>query len=513
MTSKLASSSISAPGFMGLNTQDSFVDLSSGFATVANNCVIDKFGRIGARKGWTALHTAVGALAGETIDALFELVDNSGVSHIIAAGANKLWKLSSGTLTELTYGGGGVAPTITASKWQGVNLSGALWLYQAGHDPLIYDPVASTTTYKRISEVPGYAGTVQQSNCALAAFGRTWTGGATTNLDRIQFSDILAGQVFSGGTSGFLELDNVWSIGGDKVVALASHNNFLYIFGEKQILIYQGADDPATMALADNITGIGCVARDSVVNTGSDILFLSDAGVRSLQRTIQEKSAPMRDISLNVRDDLVNAVFLGSTTNICAGYSDKEALYLLSIPSAQVVYAFDMRAPLQNGSNRATTWTNMVPTAVLYTVSKSLYFGLSEFVGNYTGWNDNGNPYTMSYTTTYFDLGQPTDLKIMKKIGITTIGGAGYTINLKHAFDFSDVFRYRQFILGGKIPDEYNIGEYNIAEYGGSVFNQRTINVGGAGKTLQVGIDVSVDNQPISLQKLDVYLKLGKVDV
>ena len=58
MVAKLLTTSISAPGFMGLNTQDSSVTLENGFATVANNCVIDKFGRIGARKGWTANHVA-----------------------------------------------------------------------------------------------------------------------------------------------------------------------------------------------------------------------------------------------------------------------------------------------------------------------------------------------------------------------------------------------------------------------------------------------------------------------
>ena len=43
MAEQLIGSSIAAPGFKGVNTQDSSVTLESGFATVANNCVIDKF--------------------------------------------------------------------------------------------------------------------------------------------------------------------------------------------------------------------------------------------------------------------------------------------------------------------------------------------------------------------------------------------------------------------------------------------------------------------------------------
>ena len=53
MSQKLQTYSITAPGFYGLNTQDSSLDLASGFALVANNCIIDQYGRIGARKGWT----------------------------------------------------------------------------------------------------------------------------------------------------------------------------------------------------------------------------------------------------------------------------------------------------------------------------------------------------------------------------------------------------------------------------------------------------------------------------
>ena len=48
MSQQLQTSSISAPGFFGLNTQDSPLDLAAGFALVATNCVIDQYGRVGS---------------------------------------------------------------------------------------------------------------------------------------------------------------------------------------------------------------------------------------------------------------------------------------------------------------------------------------------------------------------------------------------------------------------------------------------------------------------------------
>jgi hypothetical protein len=510
MVAKLLTTTVAAPGFMGLNTQDSSVSLEAGYATVANNCVIDKFGRIGARKGWLPSHATNSDLGDANIKAIGELIDNSGNSYIIAAGNNKLFKLVSTTLTQLTYGGGGSAPTITDSNWQMAPLNGVLYMYQAGHDPLVFDPTVSSTTFKRVSEKTGYLGTVSSNNCVISAYGRTWSANNTSVKSTVQFSDLLSGHVLNTGTSGTLDVSQVWPNGADEIIALAAHNNFLIIFGRRQILIYSNATDPNNITLSDAITGIGCVARDSVVVTGGDVLFLSDSGVRSLMRTIQEKSAPMRDISSNVRDDLVFEISLETAADIKAVYSDKEAFYLLSLPTRQLVYCFDMRAPLPNGANRVTTWDGLVPTALKYTRSKELLFGKAGYIGYYTGYKDNANSYLMRYFTNYFDFQSPTVIKIMKKVGITVIGGQGYPVTLKFGFDYSDILNLRQFSLANATIAEYNIAEYNIAEYGGTAFDNKIINIGGSGKVIQLGFETNVFNKSISIQKLDVYVKTGK---
>jgi len=215
MAEQIVASSIAAPGFMGVNTQDSSVTLESGFATQALNCVIDKFGRIGARKGWTAKHTTNSNLGSGSIKAIGELIGNDATSYTIVTGNNKLFKLSGSTLTMLTYGGGGTAPTITDSNWQMAALNNVLFLYQAGHDPLVFDPSVSDTTFRRVSEKTGYLGTAAQNNCAIAAYGRTWTANNSTTKSTIQFSDLLAGHVLTTGTAGTLDVSQVWPNGSD----------------------------------------------------------------------------------------------------------------------------------------------------------------------------------------------------------------------------------------------------------------------------------------------------------
>ena len=62
---------IAAPGFKGLNTADSPVAQDASFASIAENAVIDQFGRIAARKGLnkqTTSDTPLGSSRGiETI--------------------------------------------------------------------------------------------------------------------------------------------------------------------------------------------------------------------------------------------------------------------------------------------------------------------------------------------------------------------------------------------------------------------------------------------------------------
>jgi hypothetical protein len=510
MPSKLLTTSIAAPGFYGLNTQDSVVSLEAGYATVATNCVIDKFGRIGARKGWSPQHSVNAALALNSVTFIGELIAADGTAYVIVAGNNKLFKLNGSTLVELTYGGGGVAPTITGGNWQAAPLNGVLYLYQEGHTPLAFVPGVSTTTYRRVSEIAGALGTPSNNKCVISAYGRTWSANNTTSKSLIQFSDLLAGQVMTTGTAGTLDVTEIWPAGADEIIALAAHNGLLIVFGRRQILLYGNAQDPAALSLQDTITGVGCFARDSVVPTGSDVFFLSDSGVKSLSRVIQERSAPMRDISANVRDDLVGAMSLENADSIKAIHSDKEGFYLITFPTTGVVYCFDLRMTLPNGASRATVWDGSIPTALFYRQNKDLLLGKPGYVGKYDGYKDNVDSYQMRYYTNYFDFGAPTAMKIMKKVGVTTIGGQGYPVVLRFGYDYTDILSSRQFSLANAAIAEYNISEYNVGEYGGGAFDNKVINVGGSGKVIQLGFETTVNNRPISIQKIDVFTKVGK---
>lgn len=519
MSQQIQTFSISAPGFYGLNTQDSPLDLASGFATSAMNCVIDRYGRIGARKGWEKVNADTGALAGADVKVIHELIQNDGTLTILFAGGNKLFKLNgSNAVVQLTYGGGGTAPTITADNWQCASLNGITYFFQIGHNPLIYDPAVSTTTYRRVSEKTGYVATVQNCNVCISAYGRLWTANTATNNNTIYFSDLLAGHIWSTGTAGSLNLANVWPNGPDEVVGLAAHNNYLFIFGKRQILAYSGATTPSTMTLSDTVGGVGCIARDSIQNTNTDVVFLSNSGVRSILRTIQEKSAPFRDISKNVRDDLMAYVSAEVLDNVKAIYSEKNALYLLTFPLAMVTYAFDTRGSLQDGASRVTTWDTINPQSWLSRRNGDLLLGKDGFIGKYGSYLDDTATYRLSYFTNHTDLGDQSITSLLKRIAIVVIGGSNQYITIKWAFDFSTSYVSENVKIPTQIAAEYGIAEfgdngYPLAEYaGGIALNTLHINATGSGKIVQTGYEANINAYAISIQKIEIQAKNGKTN-
>lgn len=512
MSQSIQTFSITAPGFYGLNTQDSSLDLASGFALVANNCVIDKYGRVGARKGWTAAHSTLAALGSNSVKAIGELITSGGTSYVVAAGNNKLFKLASGVLTELTYGGGGTAPTITDSHWQIASLNGTMYLFQSGHDPLVFAPGTSTTTYRRLSEVSGYSGTVQSSNCVLSAYGRLWNANTSTNKVTVQWSDILAGQVYATGSAGTLDVTNVWPKNSDNIVALGAHNGFLFIFGRNNILVYQNASDPSAMSLYDVITGIGCEARDSVCNTGTDIIFLSSTGVRSILRTIQEKSAPFRDLSKNVRDDLLVVVSGADTATVKAVYSPLDAFYLLSFPTSSTLFCFDMRTQLPDGAARATTWDSLIPASFTVKSDGTLLLGVSGYIAEYGDYTDNGSSYLFQYYTNNTDFGAPSVTSILKKLSAVIIGGSNQDMIFKWGYDFTGDYQASSANIPLQGVAYYGIAEYNIAEYaGGTSLQTLAVYPNGSGKVVQTGYETEIYGSALSIQKIEIQAKNGKV--
>jgi hypothetical protein len=506
MAQELRSINLVAPAFKGVNTEDSPLAQDPSFAEIADNAVIDKRGRIAARKGHNVITTTKTVLGSDSIRAIKEFKDNAGNTEVFSVGNNKI---ISGTTTLVDETP--ASYTITSDNWKMVNFNDKIYFYQRAYEPLVYDNTGGSVV--KLSTVSGAsaAGDIPKANEVLSAYGRLWCADIANEKSIVYWSDLLIGHDWTGGTSGSIDISKVWPDGYDEIVALAAHNGMLIIFGKHSIVAYQGAEAPATMTLADTVAGVGCVDRDTVQYTGTDVLFLSHTGLKSFGRTIQEKSLPISSLSGNITKDIIAAL---QTENdfFRSVYSPEEGFYLLTFVGQDVTYCFDVRGTTENGSYRVTRWVSTGFTSYTRQENGTLLVGTSNGISEYDGYQDNGNPYRFKYYSPSLTFGDSSRIKILKKLKPTLVGANNATVFLKWAYDFKSSYATAEFTVGDQITGFFGQSEYTTVEFtGGALTNQKSLNATGYGTSIVVGLEADIDGSTLSLQEINVMALIGKL--
>ena len=506
MAQELRSINLVAPAFKGVNTEDSPLAQDPSFAEIADNAVIDKRGRIAARKGHDVITTNKTVLGSDSIRAIKEFKDNAGNTKVFSVGNNKIISGTT-TLADETPG----SYTITADNWKMVNFNDNTYFFQRTYEPLVYNNTSGSVV--KLSTVTGASAVadIPKANEVLSAYGRLWCADISDNKSTVFWSDLLIGQNWTGGTSGSIDISKVWPDGYDEIVALAAHNGLLIIFGKHSIVAYQGAEAPASMTLADTVAGVGCVDRDTVQYTGTDVLFLSHTGLKSFGRAIQEKSLPISSLSGNITKDIIGAL---QTENqfFRSVYSPEEGFYLLTFVGQDVTYCFDVRGTTENGSYRVTRWVSTGFTSYTRKEDGTLLIGTSKGISEYEGYQDDGSPYRFKYYSPSLTFGDSSRIKILKKLKPTLVGANNATVFLKWAYDFKSSYATAEFTVGDQITGFFGVSEYTAVEFtGGALTNQKSLNATGYGTSIVVGLEADIDGSQLSLQEINVMALIGKL--
>jgi len=503
MAQPLQSINLIAPGFKGVNTEDSPLTQDHSFADVADNAVIDKRGRIASRKGIGVLTTTKTELGSDYLHKIHHFYDEDDNEVIFSTGNNKILSGTT-TLTDETPG----SYTITANDWKIVNFNNKAYFFQRGYDPLVYDNATGLRSFGTVNS--NTTADILKCNEALSAFGRLWIADSGQEAQTVYWSDLLIGTQFSGGSSGSIEVAKAWPDGYDEIVAIAAHNNLLVIFGKHSLLVYENASSPANMSLVDTVSGVGCVDRNSVQSIGTDILFMSQSGLRSLGRTIQEKSLPIADLSINIRTELI-AVIDAETKPLTSVFSPENSFYLICFPNQQTVYCFDMKGRLENGGYRVTRWSSVPHKSFARNVDGTLYIGTSDGVGTYSGYLDNAATYRFRYFSPALTFGDPARIKLVKQIRPTLVGLNDGTIFVKWAYDFDTAFKQYEINIGNQNPSYFGEAKYGIDEYtGGVLLTRRSVQATGNGGVVTIGLESDINGSVLSVQEINILALMGK---
>ena len=503
MAQPLQSINLVAPAFKGVNTEDSPIAQDPSYADVADNAVIDKRGRIAARKGIDVITTNKTELGTDYVHKIHYFYDDAGNEVVFSAGNNKIMTGTT-TLTDVTP----AAYTITANNWKIVNFNDKAYFFQRGYDPLVYDNATGLRTFT----VANGGATAATLKCheALAAYGRLWVVDNATDTQTIYWSDLLIGADFTGGSSGSIDVSKAWPDGYDEVRALAAHNNTLIIFGKHSILVYGGASSPASMALVDTVAGVGCICRNSVQHIGTDVLFMSNTGLRSLGRTIQEKSLPISDLSLNVKTEIISLIN-NRTLPTASVYSPENSFYVITFPDQLTAYCFDLKGRLENGAYRVTRWTSIPHKSFEVKTDGTLYIGTTDGIGTYSGYADNTTAYRFRYYSPGLTFGDPAKTKLLKKLRPTLVGATGAIVFMKWAYDLATDFKTYEFTVGNQVPAYYGVDEFAIGEFtGGELTTRNSVQATGNGSIITIGLEADINGSALSLQEINVLALMGK---
>jgi hypothetical protein len=525
--------SFSNPAFQGLNTELAGNILPQQWATVLDNAVFDDTGRPAARKGWRTLTTSAGT---GIVKRIFEQYQADKTSTVIFSTDADIFR-DTGSPTSIK---GTLSISDGNIKFANFNDKCIAFGIGTGGIPAV------RTSGDFADVVVSDGGTAPTGTVGTAAYGRVW--GVMADGKTIRYSGLLdETQWDTSSGAGSIDMSKVWPAGQDAIIAIEEFGGDLVVFGTNNtVIITDGAGsalgiDPTTIYVSDTIPGVGAISQFAITRAAGDLWVLTKFGVVGLQRELVQKSTPYQNISKNVQSGVTGAASAMTDVNdITLEYSPKHSMVIANFPEVTKSYVFDTRAPLEDGSFRATSWTSPLQTTRYIRGADNLYGTVTGTVGEvmqYSNYDDDGASFVFDYESGWLDLGEELNLllKFVKRMTSFTFVTKNVTVTHKIKYDFrNDQYSFNVAAGGGQASQygsaattkfaeygsngSYDLTDINatpgtdIAEYGGGV-SLRTLDAPGSGNGQYIKIGLRLDNNSgdFVLQQINLFAKVGRI--
>ena len=338
------------------------------------------------------------------------------------------------------------------------------------------------------------------------AFGATLAHSApTTTTDTDGFYDFT-----SGAGAGQIAV-------GFDTIQIKPFRDDLFVFGTngiKKITL-----DAANTFVTDQVTAnVGCVARDSVLEIGGDLMFLSPDGFRPVAGTSRIGDVELETVSKPIQATLVDIIANEDmdTLNGVVIRSKSQIRYFIGDDSISASDSIGIIGGLTN-STGAISWEFGELLGIRASCTTSGYVGTTENIlhGDYDGrvykqefgTSFNGGDIISIYATPYLDFGETEQRKTMRKINTFIRAEGPLEMLLSMTYDWGDgatstPATYSQASTGA--PTRYggrNIN-YNATNvlYGGSSKPIMTSDIQGSGFSAQATFVTIGQTEPFSIQ-------------
>jgi len=310
---------------------------------------------------------------------------------------------------------------------------------------------------------------------------------------------------------------------GFDVVQIKPFRDNLFVFGNKNIKkITVNASN--AFALENVTSNIGCVARDSVLEIGGDLMFLSPDGFRPVAGTSRVGDIELETLSKPIQSTLVDLIKnedMDALTGVVIRSKSQVRYFVTTTNSGTVVAATDAIGIIGGltDTSGSIEWEFGQLLGIRASCATSDYVGTDEIIlhGDHDGKvyrQENGTSFNGSniisvYATPYLDFGETEQRKVIRKLNTFVRAEGPFEMNLAIDYDWGDYntavpSTYTQTSDGA--PTIYagrNI-TYNGANviYGGASKPIMTSDIQGSGFSVRATFVTDGQSEPFSIQGL-----------
>tara|TARA_R110002033_G_scaffold105381_1_gene152646 strand:+ start:4303 stop:5967 length:1665 start_codon:yes stop_codon:yes gene_type:complete len=304
---------------------------------------------------------------------------------------------------------------------------------------------------------------------------------------------------------------------GFDVLQIKPFRDDLFVFGTNSIKKIN-VNSSNNFALAQVTANVGCVARDSVLEIGGDLMFLAPDGFRPVAGTSRIGDVELETVSKPIQATLVDLIANEdmNTLNGVVIRSKSQIRYFIGDASKDTSDSIGILGGLTNNSG-SIEWEFGELLGIRASCCESGYIGTSEFIlhGDYDGkvfqqeqgTSFNGGDIVSIYATPYLDFGETEQRKTLRKINTFIRAEGPLEMLLSMTYDWGDAdvstpATYSQASTGA--PTRYggrNIN-YNATNvlYGGSSKPIMTSDIQGSGFAAQATFVTVGQTEPFSIQ-------------
>jgi hypothetical protein len=289
---------------------------------------------------------------------------------------------------------------------------------------------------------------------------------------------------------------------GFDVVQIKPFRDNLFVFGGNAIKKIK-VNSTNEFALEQVTANVGCVARDSVLEIGGDLMFLAPDGFRPCASTSRIGDVELETLSKPIQAKLVDIIKNQDmdTLNGVVIRSKSQIRYFIGDSTVDPKDSVGIIGGLTNSSG-SIGWEFGELLGIRASCCTSGYIGTTEFVlhADYdgkvykqeSGLSFNGLDIVSVYSTPYLDFGETEQRKVMRKINTFIRAEGPLEMLLSMTYDWGDggsptPATYSQAALGA--PTQYSGRNIDYAEtnvlYGGSSKPIMTSDIQGSGFSAQ----------------------------